>query len=278
MTATSFENIRLSWTPVDGSEQHVVATLTLNRPTQANAFNAAMLDEIATALEDVRTNELARLLVLQAEGKHFSAGADLSWMQASAKLSFAENQNDAMRLVRMFDALASLAVPTIAIVRGSAFGGAVGLAACCDTVIALEGAKFCLSEARLGILPGVIMPYLGRRMNAGALKRLMLTAKVFDHAEATRAGLADLNCSENELTKVLHDEVSLYLQCGPTAQNEIKKLFRHLQAEGFTQDPKCVDAIARLRTGAEGQEGLAAFFQKQDPSWRSKINADWKLS
>jgi methylglutaconyl-CoA hydratase len=278
LTAKSFENIRLSWTPVDGSAQHVVGTLTLNRPSQANAFNAAMLDEIAAALDDVRNHKSARLLVLQAEGKHFSAGADLSWMQASAKLSFAENQNDALRLVRMFDALANLSIPTVAIVKGSAFGGAVGLAACCDTVIALEGAKFCLSEARLGILPGVIMPYLGRRMNTGALKRLMLTAKVFDHAEAVRSGLADLNCAEADLQKVLHDEINLYLQCGPTAQNEIKQLFRYLQSEGFPQDPRCVDAIARLRTGAEGQAGLAAFFQKQDPLWRSKINADWKLT
>ena len=176
-TATS-----LVYLPTSDPEQ-TIAVLRLARPQAANAFNEEMMLEISAHLKAVREQTGCRALILHGQGKHFSAGADLNWMKSAAEQSPADNRAGSETLSRMFAALAELPLPTIAVATGAAYGGAVGLIACCDYTIALEKARFCLSEVRLGLIPAVILPHLKRRMRPAALRRLSLSASVFDAAE-----------------------------------------------------------------------------------------------
>ncbi|MCX6124494.1 MAG: enoyl-CoA hydratase-related protein, partial [Proteobacteria bacterium] len=172
----------------DGSTDSL-AILILNRPSHANSFSAQMMEEITFHLETVGRREDCRCLLITGAGKHVSGGADLSWMQASAKLSYNENIKDAARLTSMFESVYHLQMPTVAAIRGAVYGGALGLIACCDFAVAHDQARFCLSEAKLGLLPAVIMPYLARKMRLGQLRRHSLTGRIFSALEAQQFGL-----------------------------------------------------------------------------------------
>lgn len=255
----------------------VMATLFLNRPEAANALSAEMMQGITAALGSIAKRKDCRLLVISGKGKHFCGGADLQWMQASAKLSHSENLEDAARLTAMFEGLANLAIPTVAVVQGSAFGGAVGLAACCDVVIASEKARFCLSEAKLGLIPAVILPYLARRCRGGDLRRFGLSARLISSAEAAAAGLVDVVANSEELNATLRQEINQLLTCGPVAQSMFKKLHQQVVAEGFRQGTYTAEQIAAARTGGEGQAGLAAFFAKAPAPWLLKVSDNWSV-
>ncbi len=265
----------LKYLPLSPASAGTIAVLTLQRPERANAFNEQMMQSITQHLTAIKGRADCRALVVNAAGKHFSAGADLDWMRASATLTESENRRDAGLLSAMFEALAQLPIPTVAYVRGSAYGGAVGLVACCDITVAEDNARFCLSEVKLGLLPAVILPYLGRRMLPGQLQRLALTGLVFHATEAQAYGLIDqvtvADHGAETLTKCLND----LLSGSPEAQRSFKQLFQHLRQDNFPQNEKTVEAISRLRAGESGQTGLAAFFDKQPAPWVATISNVW---
>jgi methylglutaconyl-CoA hydratase len=266
----------LSFTSLTGGGR--VAKLLLNRPDHANAFSAQMMDEITAHVATLKAQGDVRVLVVSGAGKHFSAGADLAWMQASAKLSLAENLKDAERLRSMFEALSTLGIPKIAAIRGAVYGGAVGLVACCDFAVAHPSAKFCLSEAKLGLLPAVIAPYLLRKIKIGQLRRLALTGIVFSGLDAKEFGLIEVisgpqeGPSSDDLEVAVNTEINALLACGPEAQKALLQLLEELRSKGNPQADETIHAIAKARTGAEGQAGLGSFFSKTPPPWTRSLN------
>src|SRR3546814_223298 len=166
-----------------------VARITLTRAEVHNAFNETLIAELTAALDGAAQDPRVRVVVLAAQGPSFSAGADLNWMRAMAGYSRAENLEDARRLARLMRTLNDMAKPTIALVQGPAYGGGVGLVACCDVAIAVEDAKFCLSEVKLGLIPAVISPYVVATIGESAARRYFLTAETFSSWEAQRLGL-----------------------------------------------------------------------------------------
>ena len=270
---------RLDWIPVG---KDVVAVLSLNRPQVSNAFNAEVIEECLVHFTHVREKGHAcRAFLIRGEGKHFSGGADLEWMKKSAHMGEADNRRDAERLSGLFSKLSELPMPTIAVVHGASFGGALGVIAACDWAIAADDARFCLSEVRVGVLPAVILPYLARKMMAGDLRRWMLSARLVSAEEARHAGLIQRVVKAADLDAAVREEVGLILLGEPEAQRVAKQL--HLS---LLDDPKelwethrlqTVAALTRARCGAAGQEGLSAFLNKQTPGWARLLPPDWKF-
>ncbi len=271
----SWETINLEFKPVAKNREDTIAVLSLNRPKSANALSGEMIEEAVAALKEIGERRDCRLTLIRSEGKHFSAGADLNWMKNAAKLNFQENVEDAAKLMQLFEALYHLPQPTIAVTKGAAYGGAVGLIACCDITIATDDSRYCLSEVRLGILPAVIMPYLARRMLAGQLRRLSLSAREFKAVEAKEAGLIDLVVNKENLEEVLRDEVNHLLCAGPEAQKTLKSLHQTLVDHSLRQDNQTLEAIAAARTGKEGQTGLHSFFAKKKTPWFISLTDEW---
>ncbi len=265
----------LHYTALENNEGVVtgdrIATLVINRHEAANSFSGELLVQLKKLLDEVQKDSTVRALLLQGSGKHFSAGADLHWMKQAAQLDYAGNVQEAEKLTAMFEALANLRVPTIAVAKGAAFGGAVGLIAACDYAVALDNARFCLSEVKIGLLPAVILPYLGRKMHPGALKRLALTARVFNAEDALSVGLVQAVTPADGIENLLHDELNLVLSASPEAQAACKTLYQTVEARSWAQDPETVEAIARTRASTMGQAGLSAFFQKIDPVWLRRV-------
>lgn len=249
----------------------IVATLVLNRPASANAFSGDLLSRITALLREVAQRPEVRLLVLQGAGKHFSAGADLAWMQEAARLDYAGNLAEAEKLRVMFETLAHLPIPTLALVKGAAYGGAVGLVAACDYAIAFENAKFSLSEAKIGLLPAVILPYLARKIPAGLLHRQVLTARVFAAQEAQSMGLIQMLVTPEDVEQKLKEEIESLLLASPEAQTRYKDLFNDLSRKAWQQGPLTVEAIAQTRASPMGQAGLQAFFEKKSPPWGRRL-------
>lgn len=268
MTATArFKTIAL------GAGKGHIATLSLARPDAANAFNAELIKELTMHLRAVAVDAQCRVLVLNAAGKHFSAGADLGWMQASAQLSVDDNRRDAGLLTQLFEAVAGLDIPTVAAINGATYGGAVGLVATCDIAVAANDARFCLSEVKLGLAPAVILPYLMRKMRPDQLARAALTARVFSADEALAFGLVQRVVTPAALTAAVAEEVNLLLTASQAAHAELKRLWRSVQHDALRQSDATVQAISRLRTGPSGQTGLKAFFAKEAPSWTAHVDA-----
>ncbi len=261
--------------PVGPGRDDRIAVLALNRPEAANAFDAAVIRELVGHLKELAAMKTVRAVVVRGKGKHFSAGADLNWMKASAQLTYQENVQDARGLTALFEALANLPQPTIAAVNGSAFGGAVGLTACCDIAIAADTARFSLSEVKLGLMPAVIVPYLMRKMTPGGLRRHGLTGRPFSAAEAREMGLVERVVPEAGLAAAVRDELDLLLQGSAEAQAKLKTLLDQTQSDGMRQNPRTAEAIAGVRTGQAGQAGLSAFFEKKAPPWACKLSHDW---
>ncbi|TLY52317.1 MAG: enoyl-CoA hydratase/isomerase family protein [Gammaproteobacteria bacterium] len=248
-----------------------VAHIALNRPQVHNAFDDALIAELTLALTELEGNAGVRAVVLTGNGASFSAGADLNWMRGMAKASEAENRADSERLAMLMRTLNFLSKPTLARVNGAAFGGGVGLVACCDIAIAVDTAKFALSEVKLGLVPAVISPYVIAAIGARAARKLFLTGEIFDAAEAARIGLAHQVVAADQLDAATDRQLELLAKGGPLAQREAKRLA--LAMSGMTSttatatDRDNATLIARLRISAEGQEGLAAFLDKRVPNW-----------
>jgi methylglutaconyl-CoA hydratase len=248
-----------------------VGLVTMNRPEHHNAFDDELVGSLTDALRSMEAEESVRLVVLTGAGKSFSAGADLNWMRRMAGYSKEDNQRDAMAMAALMRTLAHLRKPTIARVQGAAYGGGVGLVACCDIAVAAAEATFALTEARLGLIPAVISPYVVAAIGERAARRYFLTAERMDATEAWRLGLvhelagspADLDAKIGLLTDAL-------LECGPVAQREAKDLVRTVAGRPIHSEliQDTAERIARLRASPEGKEGVAAFLEKRRASWR----------
>ncbi len=251
------------------SDARGIARLTMTRADVHNAFDDAMIADLTEALETVGRDPSARALVLAAEGKSFSAGADLNWMKRMAGYGEAENLADAKALARLMQTLDRLPKPTIARVQGAAFGGGVGLVACCDIAIGTPAARFMLSEVKLGLVPGVISPYVVKAIGQRAARRYFLTAERFAAEEALRLGLLHRLVEVEALDLAVEEVLNALLLAGPAALAAAKDLL-------FSVD-RPIDAgvientatrIAAIRATEEGQEGLAAFLGKRKPAWQ----------
>lgn len=268
--------VLLRWTKL-APETESVAILTLNRPRSCNAFDASMVDQLCDCLSQIERTRGCRALVLTGAGKHFCSGADLAWMKKAAEFTSEENVSDARRFLRLFEQLYRISLPTLAVVRGAACAGAIGLVACCDIVIADKSSQFCLSESRLGLLPAVVMPYICRRIATGQLFRHGLTGRPFSSDEALRWGLVDLVTEPSNLEACLQSELSAILAAGPVAQKAFKSLHRRILDEGMQQGDYTVEAIAKARASSEGQAGMKAFFEKTAPPWSAELPKNTSL-
>ncbi|MEK9832216.1 MAG: enoyl-CoA hydratase/isomerase family protein [Rhodospirillaceae bacterium] len=252
-----------------------VARITMARPEKHNAFDDVLIADLTDAFERAGTDDAVRVVVLEAEGKSFSAGADLGWMERMADYSEAENLADARKLAHMVRVLNELPRPTIARVQGAAFGGGVGLVAACDIALASHAASFCLSEARLGLIPSVISPYVVEAIGARAARRYFQTAERFDAEQAQALGLVHEVVPRERLDSRLAELVGHLLDNGPAAMAASKDLIRRV-ASGPVDDAMVEDTarrIADIRTTAEGREGLRAFLEKRGPKWRTTTEA-----
>jgi methylglutaconyl-CoA hydratase len=250
--------------------QGPIGLVTMNRPDRHNAFDDALIAELTDALRSMEAEDGIRVVVLAAVGKSFSAGADLEWMRRMAGYSKEENVNDAMGLAALMRTLAHLRKPTIARVQGSAFGGGVGLVACCDVAVAVQSASFSLSEVKLGLIPAVISPYVVAAMGERAARRYFVTGERFEAGEAWRLGLVhELAMSEGDLDEKVGAIVDAMLACGPAAQREAKDLVRAVAGRPVSSEliQDTAQRIARLRASPEGREGVAAFLEKRRASW-----------
>jgi methylglutaconyl-CoA hydratase len=250
-----------------------LATITLNRPEVHNAFDDALIASLTSTLADLDADESVRAVVLTSEGASFSAGADLNWMRGMAGATEAENRADSKRLAALMHRLQFLSKPTIARVNGAAYGGGVGLIACCDIAIGVFGAKFALSEVKLGLVPAVISPYVVAAIGLRHARRLFITGEVFDASHAQRIGLLHEVVPADELDTAVANAVSLLWPGGPAAQREAKMLALAMGGQRAPDaerlDRENAELIARIRVSAEGQEGLQAFLEKRGPTWRS---------
>ncbi|WP_245443556.1 MULTISPECIES: enoyl-CoA hydratase-related protein [Labrys] len=250
----------------DGS----VAVLTLDRPEVLNAFDEGLIAELTRAFAEAGTDAAVRAVLLQAEGKAFSAGADLAWMRRAADASPEDNLADARQLAELMRVVDTCPKPTLVRVQGAAFGGAVGLVACCDIAIAVPQARFSLSEVRLGLIPGAISPYVIRAIGQRAARRLFLTAERFSADEALRYGLIHEIAAPETLDQAVQRCLSDILAGGPEAIAAAKKLAVDMAgpitAERIEESAR---RIATIRSSSEAREGLAAFFAKRKPGWMS---------
>jgi methylglutaconyl-CoA hydratase len=249
-----------------------VCRVTLNRPDVRNAFDDALIKRLHEAFVAAGEDRDVRVVVLAGNGPAFCAGADLNWMKRMAGYSREQNVADARALAQMLAALDRLPKPTIARVHGPAFAGGTGLVAACDIAVGTPEAKFCFSEAKLGLSPATISPHVMRAIGVRAARRYFLTAEVFDAAEAHRIGLLTLLVSPAELDAEIQKLLEHLLAGGPEAMKTIKRLIRDVagRALGDALIADTAERIAGIRASAEGREGIASFLEKRKPSWSSK--------
>ena len=253
------------------TKQSGVARVTLNRPELRNAFDDELIRQLWRAFEDISRDASVRVMVLAGNGPAFCAGADLNWMKRMAGYDYEQNLADATVLAKMLAALDRLPKPTIARVHGPVFAGGTGLVAACDIAVGTPEAKFCLSEAKLGLSPATISPYVIRAMGERTARRYFLTAEVFDAQEALRIGMLSILTAKDELDGVVSSLVEHLLAGGPQAHGSIKTLIRSVA--GRSPDDALVaetaQRIAEIRGSPEGREGIAAFLEKRKASWCS---------
>ncbi|WP_412705060.1 2,3-dehydroadipyl-CoA hydratase [Aeromonas rivipollensis] len=257
--------------------------LVLARPARHNALDADLMQELLDCLDDLAHRhgqplaERPHVLLLRAEGRHFCAGADLNWMRNQLQgdfdpTSFEKNREDARVLARLMQALDELPFPTVALVQGAAYGGALGLLCACDIVLASDDARFCLSEVSLGLVPAVISPYVVRAMGMRQARRYMLSAEPFDAITACRLNVAHRLCTPDQLLSEGRALGMRLCRNGPEAMKETKRLLAAIEHQpGHQHEEITVETIARVRVGLEAQEGMQAFFDKRPPSWRPRV-------
>ncbi len=247
-----------------------VATVTLNRAEKHNAFDDAIIAELRSAFDELAGRDDVRVMVLASEGKSFSAGADLAWMQRMADYDYGHNMKDAEQLAGMLKALYELPQPTIARVQGAAFGGAVGLVSCCDMAVGSTRASFSLSEVKIGLIPATISPYVVRAIGERASRRFFATGERFDAETALRLGLLSEVVAEDQLDTGVSELVDAILANGPLAVRAAKDLVAGVAGQPLGRElieDTCA-RIAHIRVSEEGQEGLQAFLQKRAPAWQ----------
>ncbi len=241
----------------------------LNRPEVRNAFNQRVIADVTAAFEGLAQDSSVRAVVLGGHGKAFCAGADLTWMQAMASYTWDENRADAEALAAMLWAVWSCPVPVIGRVQGDCYAGGVGLAACCDVLVAAQGVQFCLSEAKLGLLPATIAPYVIRAMGEQAARRYFVTAERFDASAAYAMGFVHQVTTSEDLDRTLEGIVATVVANGPEAVKACKMLVKDVAGRPIDAALRSDTArrIADIRVSDEGREGVQSFLSKRAPSW-----------
>ncbi len=247
-----------------------VARVFLNRPDLRNAFNSDVIRELTSVFSGLTADDSVRAIVLGGHGKAFCAGGDLNWMRAMADYSWEQNRADAQALADMLWTIYSCPKPVIGRLQGDCYAGGVGLAAVCDVLVAAEGLHFCLSEAKVGLLPGTIGPYVIKALGEQASRRYFITAERFSAAEAHRLGFVQVLCAPEALDAQVDGLVNALLANGPQAVKASKKLVQDMAGLPITDELRANTArrIADIRASDEGKEGVAAFLQKRDASWK----------
>ncbi len=246
-----------------------VARVYLNRPDVRNAFNDGVIRELTQVFGDLGRDEALRVIVLGGHGKAFCAGADLSWMRAMADYDWEQNRADAQALADMLWTIYSCPVPVVARIHGDCYAGGVGLAAVCDVLVASEAAHFCLSEAKLGLLPATISPYVIRAMGEQAARRWFVTAERFSAAQAQAMGFVHEVCSADVLDAKVDELVATLCANGPMAVRACKRLVQDFAGLPITDALRGETArrIADVRASDEGREGVQSFLNKRKPGW-----------
>ncbi|MGY6535953.1 MAG: crotonase/enoyl-CoA hydratase family protein [Pararhodobacter sp.] len=245
-----------------------VARLTLNRPEKHNAMNSAMLADLAAAARALAADDAVRVVVLTGAGASFCAGGDLGWMQAQMAADAAGRATEARKLAGALGLLNALPKPLIGRVQGQAFGGGIGLMAVCDVAVGVQGAKFGLTETRLGLIPATIGPYVLARMGEAMARRVFMSSRIFDAAEAVTLGLLARTVPADDLDAAVEAEVKPYLACAPGAVASAKALALRLGG-GITEEAveHSIGQLVARWEGTEAAEGIDAFFARRKPAW-----------
>lgn len=252
--------------------QDQVAAISLNRPEKHNALNTEMIAELTAAFQQINAGQNIRAALLRGYGPSFCAGADLNYMKSIAGFGEEENKQDALRLAQLFENIYTCPKPLIAVLHGAVFGGANGLSAACDLVLADEKTVFAFSEVKLGISPATISPYVIRRCGETAARELMLTGRRFTATEAERFQLVNKLTKPENREEILDTYIREFRSAAPTALAECKQMIRELGSENNATGPLMdytASLIAKQRASAEGQEGMTAFFEKRKPKWNT---------
>jgi methylglutaconyl-CoA hydratase len=249
------------------SVQGDMVTVTLNRPEVHNAFNETAIGEITDCFERIGRDDEVRLVVISGAGKSFCAGGDLNWMKKSVRFTKKQNLEDAKRLSAMLHAVNECPKPVVARVQGNALGGGSGLVAACDIAVAADGAQFGFTEVKLGIVPAAIGPFVVRKIGESHARHHFLIGDRFGALQARHIGLVHHAVAPEQLDAKVAEVVAGLRTSGPRAMGEAKALIRAMVDRPEEADKVCVETIARLRVGAEGQEGLHAFLEKRRPRW-----------
>jgi methylglutaconyl-CoA hydratase len=266
--------------PLLVEHENGVTTLTLNRPAINNAFDDEIISLLIAALDDCNINDDVKIVKLTGSGKHFSAGADLNWMRRMADLDYSENREDAGQLARLMSTLYHLSKPTIAMINGASYGGAVGLIACCDIAIASDKSIYCLSEVKIGLIPAVISPYVVKAIGERQARRYFVTAEVIKAQQALKLDLVHEIVPAEELQGRVDEIISTMLNNGPKAMGISKALVQKVVNAPVNNDDESVeniinhtrDLIAQVRVSEEGQEGLSAFLEKRPANWIKSVS------
>jgi len=248
-----------------------VAEVYLNRPEVRNAFNDGVIAELTTAFQQLGADPALRAIVLGGHGKAFCAGADLTWMRAMADYSWEQNRADAAKLAEMLWTVWSCPLPVVGRVHGDCYAGGVGLAAVCDVLVAAEGVQFCLSEARLGLLPATIGPYVVRALGEQASRRYFVSAERFDAARAQALGFVHELASADALDAKVNEIVATLVANGPAAVKACKQLVKEMAQRPIDAALRddTAQRIADIRASAEGKEGVQSFLNKRAPAWQA---------
>ena len=246
-----------------------VTRITLSRPEVRNAFNAELIAALTQAFRTVAAEPLTRAVVLGGHGKAFCAGADLGWMREMAGYDWDQNRADAQALADMLWAVYACPVPVVARIHGDCYAGGVGLAAVCNVLVAAEGVTFCLSEARLGLLPATISPYVIRAMGEQAARRYFITAERFSAAQARSMGFVHEVCAVEAIDAKVDEIVATLVANGPMAARACKQLVQDVAGRPIDAELRAETArrIADIRATDEGREGVQSFLNKRPPAW-----------
>lgn len=257
---------------IEFSIQEKIASISLNRPEVRNAFNDTMIKEFTEILDELDTkNEDIRTLILRGNGKVFSAGADLNWMKSMMNYSHEENVEDSRQLYQLFEKIYNFSIPVITLVHGASIGGANGIIAASDIVLAENNTQFRFSEVKIGLVPATIAPFVVQRAGNHAAKYYMLTGKNFTTKDALRIGLIDSAGNRESIDTELDLLIKEFQKNSPVAVRETKKLLNKIDQYMFGETVKdlSVETISNARVSEEGQEGMKAFLEKREPYWKN---------
>jgi methylglutaconyl-CoA hydratase len=259
----------MNWQSIDITMHQRVATVTLDRADVRNAFNEATIAELALAFDELGRDEDVRAIILAANGSAFCAGADLHWMKKMAGYSDAENLADATKLADMLRTIYLCPKPVVAKIQGDCYAGGMGLVAACDVAVAVDGANFCLSEVKLGLIPATISPYVIKAMGENAARRYFLSAERFSAQEAHRIGFVHEVAAFDALDAAVGAIVKALVANSPNAVQQAKVLVRDIAGRPVDNAllADSAERIAQIRASQEGREGVASFLEKRKPSW-----------